>query len=713
MRLAIDQQTQRPVMTTLIIGGAVLVFVRMLAVILWSVVGDNGLMDSIWVEIGLGMLSGLILAAIVGITVLYYGRSIDGELSYERIASGVTTYAVSTLALLLFAGIVPDGAGGGRVYDILGVITSHLIAVGVYAISVSIAGFLTVMLLIRRHERTRLYLMTQAALLGAIWVFAVLDSVSEAFGVISIFLAVVAGIVTLMNIKRLNWLATISLDKKIRLLWLTAMGIFASIVLATMLSFGDGYLNVSTEMFLRSGTVLPAALNLFGFLFFVRLFFATVASLPNSGIVDRRSSEVDALARLTKLIAESASVEDLMTSVTQHALSVCRAHGAWAEMYEEDDVQVLGAQLVSEEYVHSLHGNRAFHRLLATGDRPVHIESIPNAFEGGEAMSAIRSIIAIPLVNDGRRIGTLVMFSTMEFDFEQDDVKLLTAFGDTIAVGLDQARLTETAIEKERMQKEFDVARNIQLSLLPRASPDSDCCSIDAVMIPAAQVGGDYYDYIRFANGNLGIIIADVSGKGVPAALYMATLKGVVLAEMRSATGPSDLLSRINRALYGSMERSTYITLLCVELNAEGRTLRLARAGHTPALLRLSGVMHTITPKGVAIGIVPPERFSDLIEEVTVHVKPGDLCLLTTDGVNERRNGNLVEMSFEPLSDMLSDSRALSGADMVRATLKVLDRHGGGTDQHDDITIVGVAFFEQTETRDGDIRTRTTAGVAS
>ena len=105
MRLAIDQQTQRPVMTTLIIGGAVLVFVRMLAVILWSVVGDNGLMDSVWVEIGLGMLSGLILAAIVGVTVLYYGRSIEGELSYERIASAVTTYAVSTLALLLFAGI--------------------------------------------------------------------------------------------------------------------------------------------------------------------------------------------------------------------------------------------------------------------------------------------------------------------------------------------------------------------------------------------------------------------------------------------------------------------------------------------------------------------------------------------------------------------------------------------------------------------------------
>ena len=713
MRLTLDQQTQRPVMTTLIIGGAVLVLVRMIAVLLWSVVGENGLNDSIWVELGLGMLSGLILAAIVGISVLYYGRSIEGELSYERIATSVTTYSVSTLALLLFAAIVPTGAGGEYTYNILGVITSHLIAVGVYAISISIAGFLTVMLLIRRHERTRLYLMTQGALLGAIWIFAVLDSVSSMFGALAIILAVIGGIVTLLNIKRLNWLATITLDKKIRLLWLTAMGIFASIVLATMLSFSDGYLATSTELFLRSGTVLPAALNLFGFLFFIRLFFATVASLPNSGIVDRRSSEVDALARLTKLIAESASVHDLMTSVTQHALTVCRAHGAWAEMYEDDEVRVYGEQLVSEEYVLSLHGNRTFHRLLATGDHPVHIESIPNAFEGGEAMSAIRSIIAIPLVNDGRRMGTLVMFSTIEFGFEQDDLKLLTAFGDSIGVGLDQARLTETAIEKERMQKEFDVARNIQLSLLPRQSPDSDCCSIDAVMIPATQVGGDYYDYIRFANGNLGIIIADVSGKGVPAALYMATLKGVVLAEMRSATSPADLLSRINRAVYGNMERHTYITMLCVELNTEGRALRLARAGHTPALLRLSGVMHTITPKGVAIGIVPPERFSHLIEEVTVHVKPGDLCLLTTDGVNERRNDNLVEMSFEPLSDMLSGSGALSGADMVRSTLSVLNRHGGGTDQHDDITIVGVVFTEPAETNGGDIRTSTTAGVTS
>lgn len=714
MKITMDQQTQRPVMTTLVVSGAVLVVLRMLGVILWSVVGEQAISDSVWVEIGLGLMSGLILASIVATAVIHYGRTISGEMTYERIASAVTTYAVSTLALLLFAAIVPDGAPHGRALDIVGVITSHLIAVGVYVISVSLAGFLTVMLLLRRHQRTRLYLMLQGALLGATWVFAVFDDVSSIFGVISVLLAVTGGVVTLMNIKRLNWLATITLDKKIRLLWLTSMGVFASIVLASMLAFNlESYVTISTEMFLRGGGVLPAALNLFGFLFFVRLFFATMASLPNSGIVDRRRSEVSALSTLTRLIAESVSVNDLLASVTQHALSVCRAHGAWAEIYENDQVQVVGAQLVSEEYVLSLHGNRQFHRLLSTGDQPVHIESTPNAFEGGESMSAIRSIIAIPLVSDARRIGTLVMFSTIEFGFEADDLKLLTAFGDTVSVGLDQARLTETAIEKERMQKEFDVARNIQQSLLPRKGPDTDCCSIDAVTIPAAQVGGDYYDYVRFANGNLGIIIADVSGKGIPAALYMATLKGVVLAQMRAANGPADLLTRINLSLFGSMERHTYITMLCAEMASDGRSLRLARAGHTPALLRLGGEMRTITPKGVAIGIVPPDRFRDLIEEVTVHTRPGDLCLLTTDGVNERRDAQLTEMTFDPLVDMMRGMSSASGTALVRETLRVVDIHGSGTDQHDDITIVGISFPDACETCPDPDRMNIVAGVTS
>jgi phosphoserine phosphatase RsbU/P len=286
----------------------------------------------------------------------------------------------------------------------------------------------------------------------------------------------------------------------------------------------------------------------------------------------------------------------------------------------------------------------------------------------------------------------------------------LRAFGDSVGVGIDQARLLETALEKERMQKEFDVARNIQASLLPRKPIMSSCCDIDAVMIPAAQVGGDYFDYIRFGNGNLGVIIADVAGKGVPAALYMATLKGVVLAEMRIATGPADLLRRVNEVLYGSMERRTYITMMAVEFSEDDRWLKVARAGHTPAIMRLNGAIRVVTPKGVAIGIVKPEAFNELLDEEEVAIGPGDLCLLTTDGVNERRNDKLVEMSLEPLTDMMSAAQGINGKELVRRTLEVLDHHGRGTDQHDDITIVGLSMMDERETESEENRMASIAG---
>ena len=699
MKKTVDKPSHRPILTTLVIAAAVLIIVRMIAVTLWAVVGDQPIDANLWVELGLGILSGLVITAVVGSSVIYYGSTLKKELTYETIASAVTIYAVSTLALLLFAGIAPSEVEGSRPLNLVTVVSSHIVALGVYTISIALAGFLTAILLIRRHERTRFYLVIQATILMGIWICSVMETLSGVFTALAIVLAIIGGIVTLLNIRRLSWLSTIGLDKKIRLLWLTACGTFASIVLAVLLAtISDSFITISTVSFVRSGAVLPAAINLFGFLFFLRLFFATIASLPNSGIVDRRSNEVEALSTLTRLVAESVSVDQLLTSVAHHALTVCNGHGAWCELYENGEIRVVGAQLVNEEYVQSLHSHRDLHRLLTSNEQPVLVESMIELIDDPQATSAIRSAIIIPLVNGGIRVGTLVMFSTIEFGFEKDDVKLLTAFGDTVGVGIDQARLMEAALEKERMQKEFDVARNIQASLLPRKPVMSECCDVDAVMIPAAQVGGDYFDYIRFGNGNLGVIIADVSGKGIPAALYMATLKGVVLAEMRNASGPADLLIRVNEVLFGSMERRTYISMMAVEFSEVGKWLKIARAGHTPALLRLNGQIRFVTPRGVAVGIVAPNVFEHMIEEEHVAIQPGDLCLLTTDGVNERRNEKFVEMSIEPLADMMATASTINGKDLVRKTLEVLDRHGNGTDQHDDITIVGLSMLVDHET---------------
>ena len=710
IRIPQDPVTRRSYLTTAIVMGSVTAVVRMICVALWSVVGEKAIVDSMWIEIGLSVLSDLIIASIVAATIILYSKRATGTISFEVIGSSIAIYVVSTLALLLLAGIIPHDVDGGRAENVISVVSTHIVALGVYLLSIGLAGFLSMLALHRRARRGGMRLVLVGVLLFIIWLFSVLDVLAGTFRVLAIVLGFIAAISVMFIIGKLHWLQSISIDRKIRLLWLSMCGAFASAVLGFLLVFdSDSFVTVAAQNFLRSGSVVPATINLIGFVFFVRLFFGTLVSLPNSSIVDRRSSEVNSLATLTKLVAESASVDQLVSSVTKYASGVCGAHGAWCELYEDGEINISGAELVHPEYVRSLHNNRHFNRLFTSNDKPVLIESLKDINADVAEIAAMRSIIAVPLIAHHMRVGTLVMFSTVEYGFDQDDLRLLTAFADTVGVALDQARLMEASIEHERMQKEFEVARKIQASLLPRSSPKTDCCNIDAITIPAAQVGGDYFDYVRFKSGRLGAIIADVSGKGVPAALYMATLKGAVLAEMRSADGPADLLRRINTTLWGSMGRNTYISMMCVEFDKDSMILRIARAGHTPAILRLGGKVTTIAPRGIAIGVVKPEQFDSAIEEVEIKVQSDDICLLTTDGVNERRNEELTEMTFDPVIEMIASYKERESSELIRSTLHLLEDHGKGTDQHDDITIVAIVFTDD-ETSSEKERKQKTAG---
>jgi len=221
---------------------------------------------------------------------------------------------------------------------------------------------------------------------------------------------------------------------------------------------------------------------------------------------------------------------------------------------------------------------------------------------------------------------------------------------------------------------------------------------LGATTIPATQVGGDYFDFLEFPNGRFGIIIADVSGKGIPAAMYMATLKGTVLAEARSAEGPRDLLCSVNATLKGSMEKHTFITMMCAEFNPETSELRIARAGHTPAIIRRESGTSICRPNGIAIGIAAPAIFDSHIEEVSFVVREGDICLLTTDGVNERRNASLEEIGFETVANLIDVLRPASAYQIVEATMALLGEHAGATEQHDDITVIGMLFTANEKT---------------
>ena len=192
--------------------------------------------------------------------------------------------------------------------------------------------------------------------------------------------------------------------------------------------------------------------------------------------------------------------------------------------------------------------------------------------------------------------------------------------------------------EKQRLDDELRIAREIQKSLLPVQPPRMPGLDMADLCEPAREVGGDYYDFFDLGPRQLGVLIADVSGKGTSAALYMAELKGLMLALSHTERSPRRLLIDVNRRLAEHLDNRSFITMTYAVIDLEARTLTCARAGHTPLIVVSGGRSEVVMPGGMVLGLRLPGasgRFEELLEEHTRPIHPGDVIVLYTDGITE------------------------------------------------------------------------------
>lgn len=252
-----------------------------------------------------------------------------------------------------------------------------------------------------------------------------------------------------------------------------------------------------------------------------------------------------------------------------------------------------------------------------------------------------------------------------------------------------QDLLRESA-EKERLEEELRIARQIQMSLLPQAAVGLPGLRIAALCLPAAEVGGDYYDLLPLSETRMGVLVADVSGKGTSAALYMAELKGLVLSLSRIYASPAKLLAEANRILSANMDSRSFVTMTYAIVDTAARTLRHARAGHNP-LIQLeasSGRTRVLTPAGLGLGIDRGERFEQILEEVEVPLRQGDVFLFFTDGLSEAMNARAELFGERRLRDVLEGGDALTSEQLKQRILDEIRSFVGDAAQHDDMTLV-------------------------
>ncbi|HEX9190004.1 MAG TPA: GAF domain-containing SpoIIE family protein phosphatase [Vicinamibacteria bacterium] len=296
-----------------------------------------------------------------------------------------------------------------------------------------------------------------------------------------------------------------------------------------------------------------------------------------------------------------------------------------------------------------------------------------------------RSELAVPIVGEAGVIGCFNVESDRLAAFTPADAELLEFFASAAAVSIEKALLHRQVLEKQRIEDQLEVAREVQAGLLPGGPPDVPGYDIAAIALPTGAIGGDYYDYVPLEGGRLGVVVADVSGKGIPAALIMATFRAALRTEMRRHAEVPAVAAELNRVVMESRDASRFVTTVCGVLEQGSGLFTYVNCGHNPPLLlRASGEAETLQEGGPALGIIADQRF----ESGAVCVGPGDCLVLFTDGVVEPADGGDVEFGVERLAAAVRGAGQGRAEDALRSVIDATHGFSGRDEYEDDFTLV-------------------------
>jgi serine phosphatase RsbU (regulator of sigma subunit) len=313
-------------------------------------------------------------------------------------------------------------------------------------------------------------------------------------------------------------------------------------------------------------------------------------------------------------------------------------------------------------------------------------QSDPRFMGGTVVLQGVRSVLAVPLGVGENVFGIIYADSPIaEGRFTEDHLKVLTTLASVAAIRVENARLAERQLEQERLERELQVASEIQQRFQPTAAPQLVGYELQGISFPCYEIGGDYYDFIERANGNLVVALGDVSGKGTAAALLMSSLHAAVHAQVESHESPVTTIQSINRYLVASIPANRFVTLFYAELDPRNGSLVFLNAGHNPPLIVHSGgTMEQLAAGGLPLGIMADADF----REGKTKLQPGDVLVIYSDGVSEAVNPAGEEFGPTRLYEVVARNLDASAAGIRDRIESSLTKFCQGTPAADDITLV-------------------------
>ncbi len=295
----------------------------------------------------------------------------------------------------------------------------------------------------------------------------------------------------------------------------------------------------------------------------------------------------------------------------------------------------------------------------------------------------------IPMILKTRVIGLLLFgLKHSGSQFAGKDLDLLNAAAAQSAIALENARLYQSEAEKIKLERDLDLARKIQQGLLPQCIPFLNGLDICGEMIPAMQVGGDYFDMIPVSDKQVFIVVGDVSGKGLSASLYMTKLQTMIQLSCAEGKSPKEILIDVNQKIFASIDRSSFVTMTLALFDVETRTVRFCRAGHVPLLKAMNGTVKSFRTQGIGVGLEKGELFSRTLNEEEVQLQQGQIFAFFSDGIVEAMNEQNDLFGEEKLSELLKNQTEKRSSEIVNNIWGSLKKFRGSAEQNDDMTMV-------------------------
>ncbi|MDQ4121366.1 MAG: SpoIIE family protein phosphatase [Acidobacteriota bacterium] len=408
---------------------------------------------------------------------------------------------------------------------------------------------------------------------------------------------------------------------------------------------------------------------------------------PKLTVVDKLRMLLD----ITKEISRSLNLEDLMKMVMDTIGSLIQNDAAAIYLLEKDQsgafhfrTESLRGYEVEDLANISLKPGEGIVGYVVQAAKPVLANDVRQNEHYYVARKHTQSELCVPIISNEEVIGVINLESDELNAFDDDDLQVLSLLASQVATIVEKVQLHEHLIEKKRLQGQLEVAREVQLELFPDHDPQLVGFDISAYNFPTEQVSGDYYDWVRIFEDQIGVVIADASGKGIPAALLMAFLRATLRAAAHVGYAPHISLTKANYLLWESIENNQFVTAIYGILDATNKTFVFGNAGHNPLLLlKVDGEVQFIERGGLPLGMFRETRYY----EHFLQLEAGQILILYTDGITEAMNENAEEFGKERLVECVKRGKDLVAKELIDLIHREVTAFSGENTLDDDGTL--------------------------